>query len=195
MDKTIKILLTGLLLIPTAVFAHTEGDGQGFISGILHPVLGYDHLLAMLSVGILSAQLGGNRIWTVPSLFVLSMVAGGILGFNHVLFPFVEAGVACSVIVLGVGIMLAHKETNVILIMLFVAFFGALHGHAHGVEMPKAASPVFYSFGFVVSTSLIHLLGVFVGHTLTVQEKLQRALTFVGAMVSGAGLFILYGLL
>lgn len=182
-----------LMLLPMAASAHSGNDSSGFIAGFLHPIFGYDHLLAMLSVGIVSAQLGGRAIWTVPALFVTSMVVGGALGVMRVAFPFVEEGVALSVIILGLGIIFSRQQRNVLLTMLFVAFFGALHGHAHGVEMPNSASPVYYSFGFVISTSLIHLLGVLVGYTLTHQDRLQRGLTYLGAGVSGIGCFLLVG--
>ena len=193
--KVATSILALLMLLPIVASAHSGNDGSGFVAGFLHPIFGYDHLLAMLSVGIVSAQLGGRAIWTVPSLFVTSMVVGGALGVMQVAFPLVEEGVALSVIILGLGIIFSRQQRNVPLTMLFVAFFGALHGHAHGVEMPNSASPIYYSFGFVVSTSLIHLLGVLVGYTLTHQNRLQRGLTYLGAAVSGVGCFILVGLL
>jgi urease accessory protein len=183
-----------LLGFPLTAFAHSETGSNGFIAGLSHPIFGMDHLLAMLSVGIVSAQMGGRSIWTVPSLFVLMMIAGGFLGANHIEFPFVEVGIAVSVIVLGLGIIYARKaKLAPLVIMVFVAFFGSLHGHAHGVEMPNSASPVYYSFGFVVSTSLIHLVGVLIGHTFTRHEKLERALAVVGGAVASAGIFVLYG--
>jgi len=33
-----------------------------FYDGLSHPVLGLNHLLAMISVGIISAQIGGKTI-------------------------------------------------------------------------------------------------------------------------------------
>ncbi|MDH5325122.1 MAG: HupE/UreJ family protein [Gammaproteobacteria bacterium] len=187
-----KVMLTLLLLLPSLALAHTEDDGNGFISGLLHPIFGYDHLLAMLCVGIVSAQLGGRNIWVIPTQFVAFMVLGGVLGANAVLFPFVEVNIALSVVLLGLAIVFANKNRSVIPIMLFVAFFGTSHGYAHGVEMPGSASPVFYSFGFVVSTSLIHLLGVAIGHFFITSQKLHQGLTYIGATVSAAGVFILY---
>ena len=193
-QKMMKTLLTVCLFFPAVAFAHTEDDGMGFVTGLLHPIFGYDHLLAMLSVGIVSAQLGGRSIWTIPVLFVASMVFGGVLGANQILFPFVEIGIALSVVILGLTIIYAHKQRFLTLIMLIVAFFGILHGHAHGVEMPGSASPVFYSFGFVVSTSTIHLLGVLCGLMLNRREKVRLASTYLGGVVTAMGFFILYGL-
>ena len=183
------------LLLPAIALAHSEVAGNGFVSGFMHPILGYDHLLAMLSVGIVSAQLGGRAIWTVPTVFVLSMVVGGAIGVLQIPLPLVEEGVALSVIVLGIGIIFAQKQRNVILIMLFVSFFGMLHGHAHGVEMPKSASPIYYSFGFVTSTSLIHLLGVFVGYTLTSKFMWRKVLGYLGGAVSVTGCFLFFSLM
>ena len=60
--------------------AHTFTGMIGFYDGLSHPVLGTDHFLAMVSVGIVSAQIGGRAIWTVPSTFVGVMIIGGILG-------------------------------------------------------------------------------------------------------------------
>jgi urease accessory protein len=50
------------VLFPVVVFAHESSLG-GLISGLNHPVLGLDHLLAMVSVGIISYQLSGKAIW------------------------------------------------------------------------------------------------------------------------------------
>jgi len=83
-NKYLKSFLMALLFsaIPGVAYAHdgTNLGLGGFLSGIVHPVLGYDHLLAMLSVGIISAQIGGRAIWTVPSTFVAVMAVGGVLG-------------------------------------------------------------------------------------------------------------------
>ncbi|MBX2818770.1 MAG: HupE/UreJ family protein, partial [Rhodothermaceae bacterium] len=74
-----------------SIFAHTN-PGSGAIDGFLHPLLGLDHLLAMLTVGLLSAQLGGRAIWTVPTAFVASMAIGGVLGLAGIQLPLVEYG-------------------------------------------------------------------------------------------------------
>lgn len=178
-------------LLPALARAHVEEGSLGALDGFLHPIKGVDHLLAMLSVGIVSAQIGGRSIWLVPAVFVLAMIGGGVMGLNQVLLPHVELGVALSVVALGLAIVFAESRSNVMLVMLFVAVFGALHGHAHGLEAPKSASPIFYSFGFVVSTSLIHLVGVFVGFMVTERIRIRHASTCLGCLVSGAGVYFL----
>lgn len=135
-----------------------------FFGGLLHPVLGLDHFLAMVSVGIVSSMIGGRAIWTVPSLFVAMMAIGGGLGRADlgVGAGAIEAGIAVSVIALGL-VIAADRRLPVRIVMGAVVFFGFFHGYAHGVEIPNIARPLVYASGFLLGTALIHLLGVLVG--------------------------------
>jgi len=194
--RGIALLFILLTMVPTVAIAHTTEDaGTGFLSGLLHPVFGLDHFLAMLSVGIVSAQLGGRNIWIVPLLFVFAMVGGGILGIYRIGLPLIEIGIALSVIVLGIAIVMAQHESGRLLIMLFVIFFGTFHGYAHGYEMPNSASPVYYAFGFVTSTSCIHLLGVLIGHVFTTRKELDRYLRYAGVAMAGIGSLFVFNIL
>ena len=197
--KASKILtntfLVLFMLLPGLVYAHTEDAGTGFMSGFWHPIFGFDHFLAMLSVGVVSSQLGGRNIWFIPVLFVTTMVTGGVLGIYRVDIPLVEIGIALSVIVLGIAIIIANKNTGKFLIMTFVMFFGNFHGYAHGYEMPDSASPVYYAYGFIVSTSCIHLLGVLIGYILTTHKKMTPLLKYAGSAMAATGVYILYGVI
>jgi urease accessory protein len=179
------------LWFPLLAHAHTGLSAEGFLSGFLHPVFGFDHFLAMLSVGIVSTQLGGWSIWTVPGTFVTFMIIGGIAGAYGSAWPFSEIGIATSVIVLGIAIAVVRSDSPRLAVMAITAFFGCLHGHAHGVEMPRAADPVFYAGGFVMSTALIHLLGVGIGHVMTRKHYLVPILQHAGSAIAGIGLMIL----
>lgn len=175
---------------PMVALAHTEGSVEGFLSGISHPVFGLDHFLAMLSVGVVSAQLGGRQIYIVPSIFVLSMICGAIIGWNGREWPFGEQGIALSVVVLGAAIVRVNGHGSRI-VAAVTAFFGVLHGHAHGLEMPRAADPVYYAAGFVIGTAAIHLLGVAIGHWLSRRESSLYWLRHMGSAICGVGLLIL----
>lgn len=180
-----------LLAFAVPAHAHVDKASSGFVSGLLHPVFGIDHFLAMLSVGIVSAQLGGRHVWGVPAAFVLAMISGAAAGLLGYAIPFLEVGIALSVVLLGAAIVLIRNARLVNAVYLFVAFFGVLHGYAHGLEMPNAADPVYYGGGFVLSTVAIHLLGVGIGHTLTSAAKYQTALRHLGSLMAGMGLMIL----
>jgi len=180
-----------ILAAPSIVYAHPLQAAEGFKSGLLHPVFGLDHFLAMLSVGIVSAQLGRMRIWTVPGMFVLAMIAGAVLGIKGEVWRFSEAGIACSLIVLGMAIATVTEEVKSWPVLIIVAGFGSLHGHAHGLELPKAADPIYYAAGFLTSTIVIHLLGVGIGHMFTKRWGLVVLLRHLGSGVAGMGLMFL----
>ena len=125
--KTGKFLALTALLLCGHAFGHDEGEGGvGFLTGLLHPALGFDHFLAMLSVGILSAQIGGRAIWTVPATFVCVMILGGAMGIQGVELPLVESVIALSVFALGIALAMDHHMAT-IWAMLFVGFFGIFH--------------------------------------------------------------------
>jgi len=186
-----RYLLFLLCLLPAPLFAHTGHGAMGFSNGLTHPVFGPDHLLAMLSVGILSAQMGGRAIWTVPLAFVSFMLVGGILGMLGIPFFFVEIGIAVSVLTLGLAIA-SDKKFPIGLAMTGVAFFALFHGHAHGAEMPASAQPVLYALGFVLGTTLIHLLGVAIGWASTRHSSSAARLRWAGVCIALMGLFFVW---
>jgi urease accessory protein len=150
-------------LIPTAAFAHPGmGDAHGFVQGFAHPLGGLDHMLAMVTVGLLAWQLGGRALWLVPASFVLAMAAGGALGMAGIPVPFVEVGIAVSVIVLGAMVALGTKAPLAIA-MALAALFAAFHGHAHGSEMPLDTGGVAYGAGFVLASALLIAAGIALG--------------------------------
>lgn len=180
-----------LAMTPTVAWAHERSSADGFVSGLLHPLLGGDHFLAMVSVGIVSAQLGGRRIWTVPATFVLSMIVGAVAGIYGSEWPLAEQGIALSVIILGIAIATVTQKVSSLPVMIGVALFGALHGHAHGLELPNSADPIYYGAGFLASTTAIHLLGVGVGHLFTGRARFVPVLRHLGSAMAGMGLMIL----
>jgi urease accessory protein len=166
------------------------------LGGLFHPVLGPDHLLAMLSVGILSAQIGGRAIWTVPATFVTVMAMGGAVGLviSEVPMGIVELGIGASVLLLG-GIIAAGRRLPIVAAMLAVGFFATFHGYAHGVETPTIAEPVAYVIGFLAGTALIHLAGVLIGSVVLQYRPGARALRVMGAAVALIGGAFVFGLL
>lgn len=188
--KIKRSTLFAVLMFPSLAYAHDSSAGGGFVSGLSHPVLGLDHLLAMISVGIVSAQMGGKAVWTVPAAFVGVMLVGGLMGMNGVPFFSVELGIALSVLVLGVAIA-ADKKLPTFLAMIAVGFFALFHGHAHGTEMPEVAQPALYAAGFVTGTALIHVAGVGIGFMSKSFATGPQLLRYVGAGIAGIGFHII----
>lgn len=194
LGKTIRTVLGSLVLMlvcSSVAHAHDCYQSNGFMSGLWHPVLGLDHLLAMLGVGMVSTQMGGRAIWTVPLAFVVGMLVGGILGMMGTNLPLVEYGIVLSVVIIGVVLAVARK-IPVEICMTAVVFFAIFHGHAHGVEMPSAEKPVLFATGFVLGTSLIHIVGIFIAMILEALPKGPVLLRFSGLAMVGYGLWLLF---
>lgn len=163
-----------------------------FLSGLTHPVLGADHFLAMVSVGIISAQIGGRAIWTVPATFVVIMAFGGVLGWLDIGLTSLEVGIAFSVLALGTAIA-ADKVLPLALVMSAVGVFAVFHGYAHGAEMPAVAQPVTYALGFMSGTTCLHVAGVLVGDISQHYALGKLMLRISGAGIAALGGFFLFG--
>ncbi len=193
-----KILKLFLLMLGfgSSMFAHAHAhgvQGGGLVNGLMHPVFGADHLLAMVSVGILSVQMGGRAIWLVPTAFVSVMLLGGIWGINEMPLFAVEQGIALSVLVLGIAIAF-DKKMPIIWSMLFVGFFAFFHGYAHGAEMPNLAEPALYALGFIIATAFLHIVGIAIGEISKHVNNGESLLRYAGASIAGIGFAILFGI-
>lgn len=176
------------LLITPLVMAHTgEATGGGFLAGVSHPIFGYDHLLAMLAVGMWGAFLGAPAIWLLPVAFPLIMAVGAVFGIVGLPLPGVEWGIALSVIALGAAIAFAARPP-IIAAAALVAVFAIFHGYAHGQELPGGASPLAYAGGFVLATGGIHIAGILIGF-LVRMPKGTELLRACGALVAAAGCY------
>ena len=189
--KTIVTALLSLFLLPGVACAHTFKGETGFVSGIFHPVMGFDHLLAMLCVGIISAQIGGRAIWTIPLTFVTVMAVGGFLGMQNIPLPGVEYGIALSVLILGL-VVARGKRIHPVIAFIGVAFFAIFHGHAHGAEMPEMVDPLIFSAGFLIGTAAIHIAGVIIGLVSVKIKDGPQFLRYVGAGIAGIGVYIIH---
>jgi urease accessory protein len=169
-----------------------DANHAGAVQGFAHPFSGLDHILAMVAVGLWAAQIGRRALWLLPLAFPLAMAAGGLLGMGGVAVPGIETGIGASVAVLGLLIALAARPALPIAIAL-VALFAVFHGHAHGTELPVAASPALYGLGFVAATTVLHLIGLGIGQILQLPRG-QLLVRAGGAGIAAAGVILLAGI-
>lgn len=179
----------------SVAFAHSDAAGMagGFISGFSHPLGGLDHIVAMVAVGLWGAFLGRPAIWLLPIVFPLVMTLGGVLGVAGIPVPQVETGIALSGLVLGLMVLLAVRPPLWVAAVL-VGAFAIFHGHAHGTELPEAASPLAYSAGFVIATGLLHLGGILLGE-LSRWSWGAMAVRAGGAVIALVGVGFLTGMM
>lgn len=186
-------VLVSLLLSSSMVFAHSgTGSIGGFLSGLAHPVFGWDHVVAMVAVGLWGAFPGRPAIWLLPIVFPLVMAVGGAIGVAGIALPAVETGIALSSLVLGLMVAFAIKPPMAIAAVL-VGVFAIFHGHAHGTELPEAANPIAYAAGFVIATGSLHLLGIALGYLTRVKHG-EYFIRGAGAMIALFGTAFLTGM-
>ncbi|MFD0978709.1 HupE/UreJ family protein [Tropicimonas aquimaris] len=174
------------------VLAHTgEGYGGGFVAGFTHPILGWDHVAAMVAVGLWGAFLGAPAIWILPVVFPLVMAFGAVAGILGIPIPAIETGIALSAVVLGLMIVFAVRPP-IWVAAVIVGAFAIFHGYAHGTELPATVNAFAYAVGFVISTGLLHLIGIAFG--LLVRWPAGRtAVRGAGGVIALAGVAFLTG--
>jgi urease accessory protein len=179
-------------LLPSQAWAH-EGSAAagGFVSGLTHPLFGLDHVVAMVAVGLWGGQLKKPAIWLLPVTFPIVMAIGGMLGARGVPLPAVEVGIAGSAIVLGIMVA-ASVKPPLWVAALIVGSFAIFHGHAHGTELPESGTPLAYGAGFVISTGLLHAIGITIG-LLVRWESGEKFVRVCGAAIACLGLYFLVG--
>lgn len=172
-----------LALAPGAAMAHPGHGGAGLVAGLVHPLTGADHLLAMVMVGMGAALLAGRRGWIAPVAFL----AGAALGFaTYRTLPVTvqELGIAASLVVLGLAVAL-RLSGPAPLMLPAIAAFGYAHGAAHGMESPQGALPLVFAAGFMATSAALHIGGYVLARRLPLP-----ALRLLGAGSAGLGLVL-----
>ncbi|MCO6185398.1 HupE/UreJ family protein [Rhizobium sp. L1K21] len=173
----------------TPAFAHLNPAEHGsFMAGLSHPFTGLDHILAMVSVGLWAAMIGGKAKIAVPAAFVTTMAVGFALALYGVALPFVEPAIMASIVALGLLVAMAVRFPLGASAAV-VAVFALFHGYAHGSEL-GAAGAMQFGLGFVAATILLHAAGVGLGVALGRYENVAR---FLGAGTAVAGLALMLG--
>ena len=210
------IFFSIILSLTNTSFAHSGNVMIGFLDGLRHPVIGLDHLVAMISVGVISAQIGGFAIWFVPGLFVLGMLMGSSLAvliyylsnitnpnqfvlylldnYADYIYFIVEFGIAFSVLFLG-SIIYFNKKLPLIYISAIIFLFGITHGAAHGISIPYVIKPYLFISGFCSGTVLLHLLGVVIGYGSVAYTYIDKTLRLAGILIFFFGIYLITNLL
>lgn len=185
-------MMTGLVLALSGLagpaLAHSgAGAVHGFEAGLLHPLFGLDHVLAMVAVGLWAGLTGGRARLAYPLAFVGMMILAGLWGMSGAQLPGVEIGIAVSVVVLGLAI--AVKATPPLAAgAAACAIFAIFHGHAHGAELPDGSSGLSYAIGFVLATAALHGAGLGLAGLLAVRAPLVARIAGGGLALAGVAI-------
>ena len=192
-EKNIRRVAAAALLagLAGAAQAHTGHGTHSLMEGLVHP-FGLDHLLAMVAVGVWSVSaLPQGKAWQGPAAFLAALVVSAALGAAGVTLPFLEQGVALSVVLFGALLVLARRPVPASLGLGLVAAAASLHGLAHGAETPATGFAA-YAVGFLATTALMHTSGVGLGLAIRhgLAARCGLALGGLGALLGGVGLFL-----
>lgn len=189
--KTRTLALTLGLVAATPAFAHHAMGGvmpstfaQGLLSGLGHPVIGLDHLAALIGVGLVSSRF--TRGLALPAFWLVAMAAGVGLHLASATIPHAELLVALSVVIIGVAATIRTTLPFATIALLFAAG-GAVHGYALGESIVGAeATPlVAYLIGLVaIQTALT------TGVTLAVRRLSTASFTAPSLQLRLAGLAV-----
>jgi urease accessory protein len=183
-------LLASLLMSPLAASAHGGHAEPGALAGLLHPLTGLDHLLAIVAVGWWNATAQPRRSWCVPLAFAISMLAGALAGIARAPSSLTEPAIALSLLLFGALLARRVRLTLPIAIALMLPF-GAMHGFAHGNEAPTGDS-LPWLLGMVAATLALNLTGALAGIRT---RRLRWATPLAGGVGIAAGIGFAYALL
>lgn len=170
MKNRIVTLTLALSLVPALAQAHPgHGTGASFLAGAVHPLVGVDHLMALLAAGLLAWRMGGvartGIVLAFPALLALGALAG-LAGFE---FALTETMILLSIAVLGLLALRPPRRLPAMVIGT-TALFALFHGHAHGLEAASGTA----ASGFVIGLALASAL-VIVATMLVAQAVRTRA--------------------
>jgi len=188
--NTLKVGLTTLIAaVPTLALAHPGHEhSTSFFSGFMHPMGGLDHLLAMIAIGLWAVSIGGKALWAVPAAFIGTMLLGGALGMMGLQVPFVEQGIALSVILIGL-LLVGSARFSVGSCAAIAGVFAFFHGAAHGMEMPLNVNGAEFAIGFACATALLHVAGMGLGKTIArIEAPIMTRLA--GGVIAAAGVMM-----
>lgn len=178
----------GLLALPVASWAHPGAEYHiGFLAGLLHPLQGADHMLALVALSCWAVQQGGRALWLLPVLFISGIAGGALAAQAGFYLPAIEPLVLASVFVLGVCVQTAWRAPLWAQAALVTAFAG-YHGQAHGVSTLPLASSLPYLTGILLaSAGVLGLTTLSVQHLIAISKK---SLSILGAAIAASGLYL-----
>jgi len=186
--RTTGLLAMPLTLASVPAFAHTgAGPVDGFLHGLMHPLTGLDHVLAMVAVGLWAGLVGGRARIAYPAAFVAMMALAGAWGMSGGALAGAEVGIAFSVIILGAAVAL-KASPPLAAGTLACGILAIFHGFAHGAELPENASGLTYAVGFILATAALHFVGILLAGAIAARAPLIARIAGGGLVLAGVAL-------
>jgi urease accessory protein len=198
--KCQRDLPTGVLLMVAAfasspVQAHSGHVASGLQNGLLHPLAGFDHLVAMVAIGSLAMRQTSARAWILPTVFV-SMMAIGITGIVPVAsIAYTQIAIAICLVLTGIALLPSRGAAIRDLAILLAGASGLFHGIAHAADYQGLAPSLPFVLGALTATALLHLAGTLAGRGMTKLHEARRdhIWQWMGVGTASVGLLAVIG--
>ena len=202
MKRQVSTVLAGILgFTPFGAFAHHPMGGapletfaHGLLSGIGHPILGFDHLFFVVLVGV--AALYTGRRYFAPAAYITAMLAGCLMMSTGIGLPAKEVVIGFSLLMLGSVVLSGRGMTLVPALFVFAAF-GLFHGSAFGDVLAgrEAAVGSHVLIGYLIGLGVIqYAISIAAGWMMVTILRATDAKAIearlAGAVVTGVGLFL-----
>ncbi|WP_026102539.1 HupE/UreJ family protein [Pleurocapsa sp. PCC 7319] len=185
-----------ILIIASPTLAHHPNGGnvpstfaEGFLSGLGHPVIGIDHLVFVIAIGLLAA-LSNKLGLIIPMVFALATALGTGIHLQSVDLPLPELVISASVLVMGIFLAKENK-TNLALLTVIGAIAGIFHGYAYGESIIGAETIALgaYLLGFCLIQLGISAIAFYLGKLLLKKPAFSShlPLRFAGFTICGVG--------
>ena len=183
--KLIRLIGLTLALLSGSALAHDGAQVGGLLIGLLHPLSGIDHFLALLAVGIWSASLARKSATkTIATTFLLFMVTGAALGLSGFEFALLETAIALSVALSGL-LLLSGAKPGLSIAATLAATFALFHGNAHALDVTTGASILSYCLGFLTASAMLLAAGAWIGARLMARAWSLRLIGMATGLVGG----------
>lgn len=183
-----KMTMAGAALLPMLAQAH-PGHHQhdaGFWTGFIHPFTGLDHLVMVLSFGVL--------MWTVSKqgkmIGALGLVMALLIGFamgaqKWIPVSVAEYGIIASLLVVAVAMWTKSNRMLVLTAMILTTF----HGTAHGVELGAEGHVLSQMMGMISAMAVLYATGLGLGALITLYvPQAKKLIGAIAAAVAVLGL-------
>lgn len=169
-----RIIAALCALLPVAAQAHTGADTHAhFMQGLMHPVTGWDHLVVLLSLGVLAAGAAARTRVLCAPLLMATLGGGAALGLAWPQVPFVEPAILLTVLACA-GMLMFRERVHAAALMCACMAFAFIHGIAHGQEAP-AGDLAGYFAGFALAGVALYGVGLLAGIRLRARLWPQKA--------------------
>ncbi len=196
---SILAILTNIiiLVVSAPAIAHHPTGGKlpvgffaGFMSGLGHPIIGFDHFAFVVAVGLLSATKRQGIL--LPIAFVVAAMAGTGLHLIQLALPEVELFISGSILLFGL-LLVRQNNLNLAVIMGLAAIAGLFHGYAYGEAIfgAEMTELVAYLAGFTVIQLVIAITAFWLSKTWQRSEQQYTFLRSAGFVICGVGLAFL----